>query len=256
MWNGGLGALYSVLILDDALCRVPKWKRCLTQNVSWIFFIAQSQHAHTHTHQHRHTHRQSTQRQQRTRSHRNDFLEAPKSMLELLSLSHTLALALTHTQRDRAANRLSTVRWRTDSTRKPQSSYFLCLPLFLLRLWSLGLVNILQVLLGLADNSALSTSSLSLFLLSLLSLLFPFSLSLFSQLIFALIDDVRLIWVQVQHLHFIINDFENGLNTYPGYSTSTLPPSSLLCHSILMMPLGRQSINRCKFMGIKLPHNE
>lgn len=140
------------------------------------YFLLHNHNTHTHTHQHRHTHRQTTQRQQRTRSHRNDFLEAPKSMLELLSLSHTLALALTHTQRDRAANRLSTVRWRTDSTRKPQSSYFLCLPLFLLRLWSLGLVNILQVLLGLADNSALSTSSLS------LSSFSPFSLFSFHSL--------------------------------------------------------------------------
>lgn len=94
---------------------------------------------------------------------------------------------------------------------------------------------------------------LSLFLFSLSSL-FLFSL-FFSQLIFAFIDDIRLIWVQVQHLHFIINDFENGLNAYPGYSTSPIP-LLLLSHSFLMMPLGRQSINRCKFMGIKLPHNE
>lgn len=168
----------SVLGSDSGRRFVPsaKMKKVLDTKCQLdIFYCTITTRTHTHTSTPAHTHRQSTQRQQRTRSHRNDFLEAPKSMLELLSLSHTLALALTHTQRDRAANRLSTVRWRTDSTRKPQSSYFLCLPLFLLRLWSLGLVNILQVPLGLADNSALSTSSLSLFLLSLLSLLFPFS---------------------------------------------------------------------------------
>lgn len=132
------------------------------------YFLLHNHNTHTHTPAHTLTHRQSTHRQQRTRSHRNDFLEAPKSMLELLSLSHTLA------HRETAANRLSTVRWRTDSTRKPQSSYFLCLPLFLLRLWSLGLVNILQVLLGLAGNSP----SLSLCLYpSLFSLSFLLSLS-------------------------------------------------------------------------------
>lgn len=93
----------SVLGSDSGRRFVPsaKMKKVLDTKCQLdIFYCTITTRTHTHTHQHRHTHRQSTQRQQRTRSHRNDFLEAPKSMLELLSLSHTLALALTHTHRE------------------------------------------------------------------------------------------------------------------------------------------------------------
>lgn len=144
------------------LCAECQNEKGAWHKMSAGYFLLHNHNTHTHTH----THIQAQHAQPAARV----CARIETTFSRRLKVCSSSWACHTHTHTQTAANRLSTVRCGTDSTRKPQSSYFLCLPLFLLRLWSLGLVNILQVLLGLAANSALSFPlSLSFSSLSLLS---------------------------------------------------------------------------------------